>query len=168
MVELRQGPALARFALRGDAEVARRAGAAFGVMPPMQPCRAAEAGGRAALWLGPDEWLLLAPRDALATTAGDLARALAGRAHSLVDVSDASTTLLLEGAQADLALRAGCPLDLHADAFPPGMATRTALARIGMVLWRRAPAAWQIEVAPSLAAYARAFLAEAARGLPAT
>ncbi len=166
MVELRQGPPLARFALRGDAEMARHAGAAFAVLPPLQPCRAAEADGRAALWLGPDEWLLLAPHAALATVGDDLARALAGRAHSLVDVSHGTTTLLLEGAQADLALRAGCPLDLHADAFPPGMATRTVLARIGIVLWRRAPAAWQIEVAPSLAAYARAFLTEAARGFP--
>ena len=166
MVELHDGPALARFALCGDGTVAAAAGAAFGVVLPMQPCRAAQAGGRAALWLGPNESLLLAPRADLAAVADGLARALDGLAHSLVEVSDGTVTLLVQGEQADLALRAGCPLDLHPRAFPVGMATRTVLSRIGVVLWRRDATAWHLEVAPSLAAYARNFLGEAARGFP--
>ena len=34
---------------------------AFSLQLPLKACRAAEGDARAALWLGPDEWLLLAP-----------------------------------------------------------------------------------------------------------
>ena len=61
---------------------------------------------------------------------------------------------------------AGGPLDLHEAAFPIGMVTRTVLGRIGITLWRRAATEWRLEVPRSHAAYARDFLAEAARGMP--
>ena len=53
-------PAL-RLSVRGGAEAARRIGAAFGVALSTEPLRAVQAGEQASLWLGPDEWLLLAP-----------------------------------------------------------------------------------------------------------
>lgn len=157
MVEVRVGPALARFVVQGDA-----AGNAFGVALPTEPCRAAVAGDRAALWLGPEEWLLLAP-DAQAP---EVVAALVGAAPSVVEVSDAWVSLLVEGPGAARLLSAGCPLDLHANAFPVGMATRTVLGSVGILLWRRGDTAWHLEVGRSYAAHARAFLAEAARGLP--
>jgi hypothetical protein len=46
------------------------------------------------------------------------------------------------------------------------MVTRTVLGRIGITLWRRAPAEWRLEVPRSHAAYAQDFLAEATRGMP--
>ena len=157
MVEITEVPPATRRILCGDAGVAGRAGDAFGVMLPLVPCRASEAGARAALWLGPDEWLLLSPDG----DAPDIAGALAGMAHSLVDVSDGYVGLILGGPDAARALSAGCPLDLHVSAFPPGMTTRTVLGRIGITLWRRSIDVWRIEVARSQVAYARAFLAEA-------
>ena len=163
MFEAAAAPPVARFILRGDAEVVARTAAAFGVAPPLEPCRATESGPRAALWLGPDEWLLLAP-DAQFLAA--LAAALADLPHSLVDVSDAYETLTLSGPAAARTLSAGCPLDLHPSAFPPGTATRTVLARTGIILWRRAETEWRLEVGRSYAAYAQDFLSEAARGMP--
>lgn len=159
-------PPAARFILRGTAAVARLAGAAFGVALPEEPCRAAQAGGRAALWLGPDEWLLLGEAGDAAAIAAKLGEALAGLVHSLVDTSDRDVALLVTGPRAALLLRAGCPLDLDGAAFPVGMATRTVLGRIGILLWREGENEWRVEVGRSLAAYARDFLAEAARGLP--
>ncbi len=160
MVEIVEAAAARRFVLRGDAEVAARAGAVFGVVLPLVPHGAAEAGGRAALWLGPDEWLLLAPFGDVPDFA-----ALAGLPHSVVEVSDGYAALILRGAGAARVLSAGCPLDLHFSAFPPGMATRTVLGRVGITLWRRGAEEWRVEVGRSLLAYARAFLTEAARGL---
>lgn len=165
MIEIVEAPSCIRLLLRGDASVAAQAGAAFGVALPLVPCRAAEAGARAALWLGPDEWLLLAPFGE-AAEAG-LAEALSGTAHSLVDVSDGFAALVLRGAMAAQVLSAGCPLDLHDTAFPVGMATRTVLGRAGITLWRRGAQEWRVETGRSLAAHTGAFLAEAARGLPA-
>jgi sarcosine oxidase, subunit gamma len=48
----------ARFAYRGMSSALDEA---FGFALPNQPCRGAAQRDRAALWLGPDEWLLIAP-----------------------------------------------------------------------------------------------------------
>lgn len=165
MVEIATAPPAHRLILCGDAVVADRAGIAFGVALPQMPGRVTEAGHRACLWLGPGEWLLLAPDGD--DPAPALHAALAGLAHSLVDVSDGFAALVLSGPGAARTLSAGCPLDLHERAFPPGMATRTVLGRIGIALWRRGAQEWRLEIGRSHAAYARDFLTEAARGLPA-
>jgi sarcosine oxidase subunit gamma len=164
MVEVTLAPPCRRLVLRGDAAVAASASAAIGIALPQEPSRSADSGPRAVLWMGPDEWMLLAPDTDEPATA--LAASLAGLPHSLVDVSDGFVALVLHGPGAAQALSAGCPLDLHPAAFPVGMVTRTVLARAGITLWRRDADEWRVEVPRSLAAYARDFLAEAARGLP--
>lgn len=153
----------ARFVLRGGADVAARAGAAFGAMPPAEACRAASTGERAALWLGPDEWLLLAPRAEEDAVEDALRGALASVPHALVRVSDRHAALTASGPRAEALLAAGCPLDLDATAFPEGMCTRTLLAKAEVVLWRHRAASFRIEVRRSFATYAWDFLREAAR-----
>lgn len=153
---LEDAPPLCRFVLRG------RAVAGFGPPLPTAPRQVACEDGRAALWLGPDEWLLLAP----SADAPAIAAALA-KADSLVEVSDAFVALLLSGPNAARLLSSGCPLDLHPSAFPPGTATRTLLGRAGITLWHRQDGTWHLESARSHASYLRAFLMESARGLPA-
>lgn len=123
-------PPASRFVLRGRPAAIEAAGGAFGAAMPRQACRAAAAGqGRAALWLGPDEWLLLAPQADGAALAAGLERAMEGHPHSLVDVSHRQAGIEVSGSAAAAALNAGCPLDLDAEAFPTGMCTRTLLAR---------------------------------------
>jgi len=156
----------ARLVLRGDAEIVRLAGAAFGVAIPLDPCLAATNGARSALWLGPDEFLLLAEGEPPASLSASLESALAALPHSLVDVSDRQVALPLAAPQAARTLSAGCPLDLDLSAFPVGMATRTIFGKAEIVLWRRDVAGWHVEVARSFAAYVRDLLAEAGRGLP--
>ena len=53
---------------------------AFAVALPAEPCRSAVAGEEAALWLGPDEWLLIAPEARRASLIDDLRAAIGGRA----------------------------------------------------------------------------------------
>ena len=48
----------ARFLLRCDPDALAAVGSAFGVTPRAEPLSSAVQGQRAALWLGPDEWLL--------------------------------------------------------------------------------------------------------------
>ena len=57
---LSEAPPAARFILRGAEAVRVACGMAFGVEPPSRLGPAGESEGRAALWLGPDEWLLIA------------------------------------------------------------------------------------------------------------
>ncbi|HVW71289.1 MAG TPA: sarcosine oxidase subunit gamma family protein [Steroidobacteraceae bacterium] len=155
-------PPLRRYVLRGGSEVMKSAGTALGVTLSETACRAAVGGERAALWLGPDEQLLLgAESDSVMETA--LAEALRGQAHSLVDVSHRQTALEVTGPEGVLLLRAGCPLDLDPSEFPVGLCTRTVLAKAEIVLWRTAPETFHVEVWRSFAAYVSSFLAEVAR-----
>ena len=161
---LRSLPAAARWVLRGDEAVRAAAQAALGVPVPAQACRAGVSGERAALWLGPDEWLLLAPAEQ-AGLALQLERALAQLPHSLVDVSHRQMALLVHGPHAVALLESGCPLDLDPQFFPVGMCTRTVLGKAEVVLWRTDTQALRLEVWRSFAPYVAHFLGEAGRGI---
>lgn len=152
-VAVRPAPDLYRLALRGDPAAL---GAAFGIALPTAPCRSAAAGGRTALWLGPDEWLLLSP-DRL-----DLADVPGG---AVVDVSHRQVGLLLDGPAAADVLAAGCPLDLHPAAFPPGTCTRTVFGKAEIVLWRKEDG-FHLEVWRSFVAYVGALISEAGSPTP--
>jgi sarcosine oxidase subunit gamma len=157
-------PPFLRLIYRGH-EGRAACGRAFQVDLPSEACRAASAGARAALWLGPDEWLLIGPADEAAAIGVALAEALNDAAHALVDVSHRQTGLVLQGPRAGQLLNAGCPLDLDLAAFPVGMCTRTILGKAEIVLWRTAKDSFHIDVWRSFAPYLAQFLGEAAFGL---
>ena len=154
---------LGRLSLRGTPEVLAAAGAAFGLQLPEQACRAAEGDARAALWLGPDEQLLLVQQEVWPGVLAALISGLQGMPHSLVDISQRQIALHIGGAGVTELLSAGCPLDLHLRAFPVGMCTRTLLAKAPIVLWRTAAEEFHLEVWRSLAPYVQQLLREVAR-----
>jgi sarcosine oxidase, subunit gamma len=156
-------PDAARLVFRARDGAVAAAGRAFGIDLPREACRAAATGARAALWMGPDEWLLLGPDSEAVLIEGQLIKALAGLAHSVVDVSHRDVGLELSGAKAAAALNAGCPLDLHPSAFPTGMCTRTLLAKAEIVLWRRGPQLFHVETWRSFADYVWRFFEQAGR-----
>jgi sarcosine oxidase, subunit gamma len=156
----------ARFILRGAEAVRVACGMAFGVEPPSRLGPAGESEGRAALWLGPDEWLLIADGADAGDIGAMLESVLEGTAHSLVDVSHRQIGLIASGPVAARVLNAGCPLDLDLKAFPVGFATRTLFDKVEIVLWRRAETTFHIEIWRSFAPFLAGSLAEAARGAP--
>jgi sarcosine oxidase subunit gamma len=156
----------ARFILRGSEAVRVSCGMAFGADLPSQLGPAGEGERRAALWLGPDEWLLIADGADAADIGAMLESVLEGTAHSLVDVSHRQIGLIASGPATARVLNAGCPLDLDPHAFPVGMATRTLFDKVEVMLWRRAETTFHIEIWLSFAPYLAGSLAEAARGAP--
>jgi sarcosine oxidase subunit gamma len=156
----------ARFILRGAEAVRIACGMAFGVEPPSRLGSAGESEGRAALWLGPDEWLLIADGADAAEIGAILESVLEGTAHSLVDISHRQIGVIADSPAAARVLNAGCPLDLDLRAFPVGFATRTLFDKIEIVLWRRAATTFHVEVWRSFAPYLVGSLIEAARGAP--
>ena len=151
----------AQFIFRGTPDAALLAGAAFGVPLPQAACRATAANNLAALWLGPDEFLVLAPADQEAAIETGLAASVGVTQHYLVSVSHRNTALEVSGTHAARVLNAGCPLDLDEAAFPIGMCTRTVLAKAPIVLWRTAPDSFYVSVWRSFALYVWDFLVEA-------
>lgn len=160
---LRALPSCARLAFRGREAAVLPAGEAFGVALPREACRSTSGNGRLALWLGPDEWLLLAPAQAPAPIVEAMETALAGLPHSLVDVSARSVGIEIAGPQAARVLNHGCPLDLDSAAFPVGMCTRTLYAKAEIVLLRTGAETFQIDVWRSFAGYVWKHLEEARR-----
>ncbi len=135
----------------------------LGFALPVEPSRSAAKGDVKALWLGPDEWLILAPDAKGEAVRVALTAALTGQPASIVDISHRQAGLAVSGTRAGDTLSAFVALDLESSAFPVGMCTRTLLAKAEIVLWRAAPDTFQLEFARSLGAYVWASLEEARR-----
>ncbi len=148
-------PPITRLTVRGGRDSWRALGDTLGVELPTMPCRANQCRDRAALWLGPDEYLVLADHGAEPPAAYP--------AGCIVDVSHAMTGITVSGSRAAWAINACCALDLHLVAFPAGMCTRTVFGKAEIVLWRTAVENFRIEVARSFAPYVWACLEEARR-----
>jgi sarcosine oxidase subunit gamma len=100
------------------------AGTLLGVPVPA-PNRVTTVGERAVLWLGPDEYLVVAAD-------GDDVSEVTG--ESVVDVSANRTTIELSGPHARDVLEKGMSIDLHPRAFGPGQCAQTLLARAQVIL----------------------------------
>jgi sarcosine oxidase, subunit gamma len=156
---LRQLPPASRLVLRGASQALAVAADALRLPRSETPCRAVHNDILAALWLGPDERLLIGPADAAAEMSDLLQQALAGLPHSVVEISHAQVGFELSGGRAADALNIGCPLDLDPASFPVDMCTRTVFAKTQIVLWRTAPDTFRVDTARSFAPYVTKILA---------
>jgi sarcosine oxidase subunit gamma len=143
--------------LRGNAADAAFAAAVqslLGFALPLAPNTWSGRAERGALWLGPDEWLVVdsegQPRDLEAA----LRATLCSLHHAVTDVSASRTVIEVSGAQARFVLAKGCPLDVHASAFrvPHVAQSMLAKAQVIMQIVEDRPA-FRIFVRNSFAAY---------------
>jgi sarcosine oxidase subunit gamma len=149
----------ARLSLRARPEDVAALSTALGIALPVKPKTSASAHGRTALWLGPDEWLVIDEgQGGLLQAANDCAAP-----HSATDVSHRNMAILVSGPGAALAINSGCPLDLSLQSFPVGACARTLFGKIEVVLLRTAEDAFRVEVWRSFSDYAFGLLAEGAR-----
>ena len=156
-------PPAARLAVRGGGEAVPTIGDAFGLALPTEACTSTSNGSRAALWLGPDEWMLIAPEGEMPALAAWMADAIGETPASIVDVSDRNIGVEVKGVKAAEAINGFCPLDLDPGAFPVGMCTRTVFGKAEIVLLRTASDVFRIEVWRSFAPYVVGCLKETMR-----
>jgi sarcosine oxidase subunit gamma len=116
-----------------------------------------------AFWLGPDTWLLQADLPAVAGLERSLRAALGAVHHAVVEVSHRFAGIGVDGPRAREVLAAGCLVDLHPRAFPPGAVARTLLGKATVVLVKRHEYRFELLVDGSFAPYAWRFLENAAR-----
>ena len=152
-----------------DDEALARVAAVVGVALPQTADTVASAWDRHALWLGPDEWLIVAPDGAAAELERGLRDALAGHERgAVVDVSANRTTLVLAGPRAREVLESGCGIDLHPRAFGAGRCAQTLVARANAIVWQTLPEPqpeYRLLVRPSFAGYLADWLLDALDGL---
>ncbi|MER9295571.1 sarcosine oxidase subunit gamma [Mesorhizobium sp. M0621] len=152
-------PPAERISLRAPQASLAALSKALGVTLPKKPKTSASKGGRTALWLGPDEWLVIdeAGKDPLADCAGVSAL------HSAVGISHRNIAIAVTGTGAAATINAGCPQDLSLDGFPVGAASRTILGKTEIVLLRTAADAFRVECWRSFSDYVFTFLSEGSR-----
>lgn len=119
--------------------------------------------GTAALWMSPDELLLLCPYPEVAERLAAIETALKGQHFLAVNVSDARTFLRISGKGAREVLAKICPVDLAPDAFTPGMFRRTRMAQVPAAFWLDHAGAFHLICFRSVADYAFELLKASAR-----
>jgi sarcosine oxidase, subunit gamma len=87
-----------------------------------------------AYWLGPDEHLLVMPREHALRCASQLRHAFMGQELSVVELSGTYTQLSLRGHDVRSLLARGCPLDLHPRVFGAGQCAQSHLAKAPVLL----------------------------------
>lgn len=121
-----------------DPAVVATWGQVLGVEFPAVPCTFTTGygsfGAVEVLWLGPDEFLVVAQPDLQGPIEDALRAALGSASGSVVDTSAQRTTVALSGPHARDVLAHGCALDLHPSAAPTGTCVQTLLARTGIIL----------------------------------
>ncbi|TPM97908.1 sarcosine oxidase subunit gamma [Mesorhizobium sp. B2-1-3A] len=152
-------PPAERISLRAPEASVAALSKALGLALPKKPKTSVSKGGRAALWLGPDEWLVIdeAGNDPLADCAGVAAL------HSAVGISHRNIAISVAGPAAETTINSGCPQDLSLEAFPVGAASRTILGKAEIVLLRTADDTFRVECWRSFSDYVFTFLSEGAR-----
>ena len=148
-----------RISLRAPAASISALSKALGVKLPEKPKTSAENETRIALWLGPDEWLVIdeAGKDPLVDCAG------LKPLHSAVGVSHRNVAISVSGPAAAAAINAGCPQDLSLAVFPVGACSRTVLGKAEIVLYRPTEETFRVECWRSFSDYVWTFLTEAAK-----
>lgn len=133
---------------------------------PKDPCTSAgSVKGTHALWMGPDEWLIVSNIDVYKK----LVTALEGIHAAVVDVSESRTTLRLSGHCARETLSKGCSIDLHPREFDAGKVVNTLLSQAHVTLHQvnkdspKSGPAYDIFVHRSFAEYLWSWLEDATR-----
>jgi sarcosine oxidase subunit gamma len=169
-VRVAEVPFLTQLDLRVEpgGPAAAAVGKALGGELPTEPCTASLSsasgiGEVEALWLGPDEWLLLTEPGRQDDLGNLLRTAIGDSRGAVVDVSAQRTGLSLSGPAARGVLARGCAIDLDPRVALAGTCVQTLLARAGVTIVVRDERASEflLLVRASFAQYLAAWLVDA-------
>lgn len=116
------------------------------------------------LWLGPNEWLVVALAANCFELVSELQTKLTNVFSAVTDVSGAYTVLEVSGNSARALLLKGSPLDLHHRVFSVGQCAQSVMAKTNVILWQtHDKPVYKIIVRRSFADYLGLWLLDAAR-----
>jgi sarcosine oxidase subunit gamma len=148
-----------------DGRVMQRLASSLGFALPIVPNMVASAKDRRALWLGPDEWLIVGPDGQQAAIEQEIRAGLNGAFGSIVDVSANRTVLEVRGVKARELLAHGVPMDLDVRSFAPGRCAQTVLAKAQVIVEVGDEGTLRTFARSSFASYVAEWLLDAAAGL---
>ena len=163
-VSVRELPFAAQFNLRvdpRDVSLMERISAALGFALPVTPNTVGAEGDRRALWLGPDEWLVVGSEAQQSTIEHELRNGLNGAFGSVTDVSANRTLLQIRGAKARVHLAHGIAIDLDPRSFGPTRCAQTLLAKAQVIIECPDESGLILYVRASFAAYVADWLLDA-------
>jgi methylglutamate dehydrogenase subunit D len=117
-----------------EAQFAEQFRAHFGLSPPAGPHRAST-GKLELLGLGPARWLAITADGALATL--EAVERAGSHCASFIDQTDGLAVLRIGGPRARGAFAKGLPIDLDASVFANNAVAVSAIAHVGVTIWRR-------------------------------
>ena len=128
----------------------------LGLKLPERVGQTSHANGVFALWMSPDEFLLVTDSaNGAVVDAADhvaaLAAALGELPGSVIDLSSNRVVLELSGPSAKDLLDKGCAIDLHQSVFPAGTAIQATLGRVPAFIWKRDDSTYYVLVRSSFA-----------------
>mgnify|MGYP001792851466 CR=1 FL=1 len=165
-ISIREIPTRGMIDLRGlinDRKFMTNAKDVLGIDLPKAPRTSHSFGEVKALWLSPDQWLILCAHSKASALQAELSNALTKSHASAVDVSDMRSIIRLEGDGAREVLMKSGSLDFTDDEFAPGYVRRMRFAEIAALIHIVEPNIIDLYVFRSTARYAFDFLQKAAR-----
>ncbi|MCV0428766.1 MAG: sarcosine oxidase subunit gamma [Roseibium sp.] len=166
-VSILKAAPIARLSFRAREASLKAAGSVFGAALPTTPLACETAVKRAALWMGPDEWTLLAPEEDLKEVFEGIEAKLGDEPHALVDISERSEAVIVSGEKAVWLLNTGIFIDFSLDAFPVGTVTRTIFHKSPVMVWRTGSDTFVVEAWVSFMDYVAGLLVQSAQELEA-
>ena len=162
---VREIPFLAQVTLRAnpsDVELMTRLASSVGFELPTTANTVSGDLERHALWLGPDEWLVVGPPGSENSIESGCRDALGPATGAVVDVSANRTVVELRGQGARKILEGGCTIDLHPRAFHASCCAQTLVARTGVIIHQVTDEpVYRLFVRPSFATYLATWLLDA-------
>ncbi|MFJ3672836.1 sarcosine oxidase subunit gamma [Streptomyces sp. NPDC090106] len=164
-ITIEEVPYLTQLTLRmpPGGTAARAVESVLGIAALPGPLRAERAGDVEVLWLGPDEWLLVAPDGHRDDLLPRLRSAIGDEFATVTDVSAQRTALSLAGPLVREVLAQGCAIDLDARVTPVGACLTTLLAQapVTLVVHGEGATAVRLLVRASFSAYLATWLVDA-------
>lgn len=165
-VQISERPLLGHINLRGSAgddAFLKATEGPLGFSLPLISNTVSHGSGLTALWLGPDEWLIITPTDGESAIVASIDDALGDMHSSITDQTGGQTIIRISGPSARDLLAKGCTLDLHPTVFGPGRCAQTLVAKaMATIVYVDDTPTFDLVVRRSFADYLRSWLQDAA------
>ncbi|PHQ69492.1 MAG: sarcosine oxidase subunit gamma [Sneathiella sp.] len=155
----------AQINLRGDAQDTKFSAAIKSILGfdlPEEPNTVAQGADKKALWLSPDEWLIVGGAGSQGDLIWKLEKALEGRHVAINDLSSNRTIFEISGPHVHSILMKSGEMDFHPRVFGPGNCAQTLLAKSQAIVEQTDRSTFHIYVRCSFSRYVAAWLADAA------